>query len=159
MKFLLIALSLFAGVAQAAPSATYLCSSADGVSAFTDSSASVKAAQAAVLARCQGSSEDPAACAKPACRAEAAKGSAKLVLQSLTAPKCDSDDDCPGFMNSCFMGQCRQEGYQCDSDDDCPGFMNNCFMNKCSRQEPLCDSDDDCPGFMNNCFMGKCTNP
>jgi len=74
-------------------------------------------------------------------------------------PKCDSDDDCPGFANYCFAGECNQQGYLCDSDDDCPGFNNYCFAGECNVQEPLCDSDDDCPGFANYCFAGKCANP
>ena len=73
--------------------------------------------------------------------------------------KCDSDDDCPGFANSCFAGECTGEENQCDSDADCPGFANSCFAGKCTGEPNQCDSDDDCPGFANSCFAGKCTNP
>ncbi len=158
MKSLLLVFSLFVGVAHAAPGSEYLCGSGDGVAAFTDAGASKEAASAAVLQRCEADSANPIACAEPVCRKQA---SAKVMdkLQSFSTPKCDSNDDCPGFANSCFAGKCTRPGYQCDSNDDCPGFANSCFAGKCTRQEPLCDSNDDCPGFANSCFAGKCTNP
>lgn len=75
--------------------------------------------------------------------------------------KCDDDDDCPGFANSCFAGYCTSEDDTlCDDDDDCPGFANSCFAGHCTSQDTnQCDDDDDCPGFANSCFAGHCTNP
>ncbi len=84
-----------------------------------------------------------------------------IALRVAAVPKiqCESDEDCPGFNNYCFAGECNQDEYLCEDDDDCPGFNNYCFAGSCNIQEPLCEDDDDCPGFANYCFAGECQNP